>query len=125
MTTDPPVSPAPSALTGRGAPYADVRETHSGVVILVGDRAYKLKKLVDLGFLDFSTRKLRLRACRGGSLNRRFAPDVYLGVADIIGPDGDPEDHMVVMRGCLTTCGSPPWFAAGLGSTSLSLGGSP
>ena len=99
MTTAHPVSPAPSALTVRGAPYADVRETHSGVVFLVGDRAYKLKKPVDLGFLDFSTRELRLRACqREVRLNRQFAPDVYLGVADIIGPDGDPEDHMVVMR---------------------------
>ena len=35
------------------APPAEVRETHSAVVVFVGDRAYKVKKPVDLGFLDF------------------------------------------------------------------------
>jgi len=34
-------------------PGAAVRETHSAVVVLLGDRAYKIKKPVDLGFLDF------------------------------------------------------------------------
>lgn len=34
-------------------PFAEVRETHVGVVFLVGDHAYKLKKAVDVGFLDF------------------------------------------------------------------------
>lgn len=33
--------------------YGDLRETHSGLVVLVGETAYKLKKPVDLGFLDF------------------------------------------------------------------------
>jgi aminoglycoside phosphotransferase family enzyme/predicted kinase len=32
------------------------------------------------------------------ALNRRLAPDVYLGVADVLGPDGEPRDHLVVMR---------------------------
>jgi uncharacterized protein len=36
-------------------PYAAVSETHSAVVFFAGDRAYKLKKPVNLGFLDFST----------------------------------------------------------------------
>ncbi|MCO5995533.1 bifunctional aminoglycoside phosphotransferase/ATP-binding protein [Actinoallomurus rhizosphaericola] len=77
----------------------DVAETHSGVVFFFGDRAYKLKKPVDLGFLDFSTRELRERAChREVDLNRRFAPDVYLGVADVSMPPGTPRDHLVVMR---------------------------
>lgn len=35
-----------------GGRAAQLRETHSGVVILIGDRAYKIKKPVDLGFLD-------------------------------------------------------------------------
>ncbi len=74
-------------------------ETHSAVVVFVGDRAYKVKKPVDLGFLDFSTREARERAChREVALNRRFSPDVYLGVADVLGPDGTVCDHMVVMR---------------------------
>lgn len=80
-------------------PWADVRETHIGAVFLVGDLAYKLKKPVDLGFLDFSTREARERAChREVTLNRRLAPDVYLGVADVTGPGGEVRDHLVVMR---------------------------
>ncbi|GAB3975560.1 AAA family ATPase [Actinoallomurus acanthiterrae] len=78
---------------------ADVAETHAGVVFFTGDRAYKLKKPVDLGFLDFSTRDRRERAChREVELNRRFAPDVYLGVADVTMSSGTPCDHLVVMR---------------------------
>ncbi|WP_410645032.1 AAA family ATPase [Amycolatopsis sp. lyj-346] len=81
------------------APWADVHETHIGAVFLVGDLAYKLKKPVDLGFLDFSTREARERVChREVELNRRLAPDVYLGVADVTGPDGAVCDHLVVMR---------------------------
>lgn len=74
-------------------------ETHSAVVLLVGDRAYKFKKPVDLGFLDFTRREARLAACeREVALNRRIAPDVYLGVAEVRGTDGEPCDHLVVMR---------------------------
>jgi uncharacterized protein len=80
-------------------PWADVAETHSAVVFFTGDRAYKLKKPVNLGFLDFSTPQARAAACaRENELNLRFAPDVYLGVAEIRGPDGRICDHLVVMR---------------------------
>ncbi len=76
-----------------------VVETHSGVVVLLGDRAYKLKKAVDLGFLDASTRQAREALChREVALNRRLAPDIYLGVVDVLGTDGAPCDHAVVMR---------------------------
>jgi aminoglycoside phosphotransferase family enzyme/predicted kinase len=78
---------------------AGVAETHVSVLVFVGDRAYKLKKPVAMGFLDFSTREAREAACRREvELNRRLAPDVYLGVADVLGPDGRPCDHLVVMR---------------------------
>ena len=78
---------------------AAVAETHSAVLFFVGDRAYKLKKPVDLGFLDFRSREAREAVChREVELNRRLAPDVYLGVADITGPDGAPCDHVIVMR---------------------------
>ena len=78
---------------------AGVVETHSAVVFFVGDRAYKLKKPVDLGFLDFRSLDARARTCRREvELNRRLAPDVYLGVADVTGPDGEVCDHLVVMR---------------------------
>jgi uncharacterized protein len=78
---------------------ATITETHISVLVSIGDRVYKLKKPVSLGFLDFSSRELRERACRREvELNRRLAPDVYLGVADVIGVDGQPCDHLVVMR---------------------------
>jgi len=78
-------------------PFAAVRETHIGVVFLVGERVYKLKKPVSLGFLDFSTPDRRLAACRREvELNRRLAPDVYLGVATV--SDVDDSEPLVVMR---------------------------
>ena len=80
-------------------PFAEAAETHSAVVYFAGDRAFKLKKPVKLGFLDFSTRQARAAACaRECELNRRFAPDVYLGVAEVRAPDGQICDHLVVMR---------------------------
>ncbi|MFG1605224.1 AAA family ATPase [Actinoplanes sp. NPDC049265] len=84
-------------MTSFGPPA--VRETHAALIVLVADRAYKLKKPVDLGFLDFRDRAERERVChREVELNRRLAPDVYLGVADVLGPDGRPCDHLVVMH---------------------------
>jgi aminoglycoside phosphotransferase family enzyme/predicted kinase len=81
-----------------GEPAAVV-ETHASVVTFVGDRAFKLKKPVDLGFLDYRRPEAREAVChREVALNRRLAPDVYLGVADVVGPDGAPCDHLVVMR---------------------------
>ncbi|HUZ35146.1 MAG TPA: AAA family ATPase [Streptosporangiaceae bacterium] len=81
------------------AGHAAVAETHSGVVFFAGDHAYKLKKPLDLGFLDYRSREARQAAChREVELNRRLSPDVYLGVADVLGPDGQPCDHLVVMR---------------------------
>jgi len=77
----------------------EVAETHSAAVFFFGDRAYKVKKPVDLGFLDFRERAAREAVChREVELNRRLAPDVYLGVADVHGPDGAVCDHLVVMR---------------------------
>jgi aminoglycoside phosphotransferase family enzyme/predicted kinase len=78
---------------------AEMRETHISLVVMVGDRVYKLKKPVRLDFVDLSTREARERICRREvELNRRLAPDVYLGVADVVGPDGKVCDHLVVMR---------------------------
>lgn len=80
-------------------PDAAVAETHISIVFFVGDRAYKLKKPVRFPFADFRTREAREQAChREVELNRRLAPDVYLGVSDIHGVDGLPADHLVVMR---------------------------
>lgn len=74
-------------------------ETHTAVVVFTGDRVYKLKKPVSLGFLDFTTRGAREAACHHEvELNRRLAPDVYLGVADVVDESGAACDHLVVMR---------------------------
>jgi len=75
-----------------------VVETHISVLVFVGDRVYKLRKPVHFDFLDFTDRAVREADCRREvELNRRLAPDVYLGVADIQ-MDGMAIDHMVVMR---------------------------
>lgn len=84
-------------MTGGDAPR--VIETHSALIFLVGDRAYKVKKPVSLGFLDFSTVERRRAVCHEEvRLNRRLAPDVYLGVHDLVGTDGVAYEHLVVMR---------------------------
>jgi len=73
-------------------------ETHVSVLFFAGDRVYKLRKPVKFGFLDFSSRTAREADChREVELNRRYAPDVYLGVYDLM-DEGQPVDHLVVMR---------------------------
>lgn len=62
----------------------DVRQTHISVVFLAGPFAYKLKKPVNLDFLDFTTLPKRLHFCEEEvRLNRRLAPAVYLGVVPV------------------------------------------
>jgi aminoglycoside phosphotransferase family enzyme/predicted kinase len=62
----------------------EVHQTHISVVFLAGPFAYKLKKPVNLGFLDFSTLDKRKHFCEQEvRLNRRLAPQVYLGVVPI------------------------------------------
>ena len=79
--------------------YLAVRETHCAGLLLVGDRAFKFKKPVNFGFLDFSTADKRAAACRREvDLNRRFSPDVYLGLADLALPDGGHEPVVVMRR---------------------------
>jgi aminoglycoside phosphotransferase family enzyme/predicted kinase len=74
-------------------------ETHISYVLLIGDRAYKLKKPIKTPFLDYSTQEARLWACqREVELNRRLSPDVYLGVASVLGVHGLPCDSLVLMR---------------------------
>ena len=81
------------------APYVAVHETHTGVVVLAGDRAYKAKKPVLTDFLDFRTAEQRERAClREVELNSRLSPRSYLGVAHLDDPAGGPAEPVVVMR---------------------------
>lgn len=83
-------------------------DTHISTVLLAGEFAYKLKKPLDLGFLDFSSADKRLHYCREElRLNRRTAPDLYLDVVPIAltadGPrvgasDVSAVEHAVRMR---------------------------
>ncbi|MDQ6604015.1 MAG: phosphotransferase, partial [Chloroflexota bacterium] len=66
-----------------------VHETHISWVILAGPYAYKLKKPVNFGFLDFSTFARRAADCAVEiTLNRRLCPNVYGGVVQIMERDG-------------------------------------
>jgi aminoglycoside phosphotransferase family enzyme/predicted kinase len=81
---------------GRRYPHAagHVRliETHISWVLLAGRYAYKIKKSVDLGFLDFTTLALRRHFCAEEiRLNRRLAPQLYLDVVPIGGTAEQPE----------------------------------
>lgn len=83
-------------------------DTHGAHVFLAGDHAYKLKRAVTLPFLDFSTLALRRAACENElRLNRRTAPDYYLGVVPVtrqrdgglrLGGAGEVVDWTVHMR---------------------------
>ena len=67
----------------------ELHETHISWVILAGPFAYKIKKPVDLGFLDFTSRERRLTDCEDEvRLNRRLCPDLYLGVVEVVERDG-------------------------------------
>ncbi len=79
--------------------HLDVSETHISKLFFVGETVYKANKALDLGFLDHTTLEARRHACeREVTVNRRFAPDVYHGVATLLGPDGAPCEYLVVMR---------------------------
>ncbi|MFO0847227.1 MAG: hypothetical protein U0871_01525 [Gemmataceae bacterium] len=84
-----------------------VIQTHISVVFLAGGYAYKVKKPVRLGFLDFSTLDRRRHDCEEEvRLNRRLAADVYLGVVPVtdgpaglrVGGDGPAVEWAVRMR---------------------------
>jgi aminoglycoside phosphotransferase family enzyme/predicted kinase len=76
-----------------------LRETHTSTLLFLDDRVYKRKKPLDLGFSDFRDVDERRRACEAEvRLNRRLSPDVYEGVAEVVGPDGAVCEALVVMR---------------------------
>ena len=85
----------------------DLIETHISWVLLAGEFVYKIKKPLDLGFLDFSTLDKRRFYCEEEiRLNRRTAPAIYLDAPAICGApespsferDGDPIEYAVRMR---------------------------
>lgn len=69
-----------------------VLQTHISWVILAGDYAYKIKKPMNFGFLDFSTLAQRKHFCEEEvRLNRRLAANLYLGVVPITGSPEQPQ----------------------------------
>lgn len=83
------------------------KQTHISDVFLAGDRVYKVKKPVNLGFLDFSTLEKRYRfCCEEVRLNQRLTSDIYLGVEKItwdrngygLNTTGETVDYAVKMR---------------------------
>lgn len=87
-------------------PVIELVETHISWVFLTGEYAYKLKKPVDLGFLDFSTLERRRHFCHEElRLNRRLSGDLYLDVLPVtkndnkirIGGNSEPLDYVVRM----------------------------
>ncbi|MBI4297136.1 MAG: hypothetical protein HY676_01240, partial [Chloroflexi bacterium] len=71
-------------------PQVALLETHISYLFLTGTHVYKVKKPVNLGFLDFTTLRKRHHYCQQEVLlNRRLSPDIYLGVVKItLGPEG-------------------------------------
>src|SRR5262245_50334336 len=62
----------------------ELRQTHISYVLLAGQQVYKIKKTVKFPFLDYSTLEKRRHFCAEEvRLNRRLAPDTYLGVVGI------------------------------------------
>ncbi|MEC7815160.1 MAG: AAA family ATPase [Pseudomonadota bacterium] len=84
-----------------------VIETHISQVLLTGDYAYKIKKPMDFGFLDFSTLARRKHFCEEElRLNRRLAAPLYLEVlpitgtpeAPVLGGQGEAFEYAIRMR---------------------------
>jgi len=69
----------------------ELLQTHISCVLLAGDYAYKIKKPLDLGFLDFRALEARRHFCEEElRLNRRTAPGLYLDVIAIGGSEAAP-----------------------------------
>ncbi|MBS0522809.1 MAG: AAA family ATPase [Proteobacteria bacterium] len=86
-----------AALGKRLAPAKRI-DTHGAVVFLSGDRAYKLKRAVKFPYMDFSTVERRRAMCDAEvEINRRLAPEIYLGVEEVRAESGK-SDWVVVMR---------------------------
>ncbi|PVE24153.1 aminoglycoside phosphotransferase [Microvirga sp. KLBC 81] len=94
-------------LTSQGA-EVELISTHASLILLAGERAFKMKRAVHYPYLDFSTPEKRLAYCQAEiELNRRTAPNLYLGVRTItrendgslvLGGTGPLVDAVVEMR---------------------------
>lgn len=77
--------------TPPGSKPPEIQETHISWVLLAGDIAYKIKKPVNFGFVNFSTLTLRKLACEEEiRINQRYSPQIYIEVATISGTTSEP-----------------------------------
>lgn len=95
MPGDPTATLVHSLRAASAYPHAvtsiEILETHISWVVLTGPYAYKIKKPVDLGFVDFTSLSRRRNFCEEElRLNRRLAPDLYLDVLPICGTVQSP-----------------------------------
>jgi uncharacterized protein len=108
-----PLAPEAEAAAAAGAgalPAVELLTTHGSLVFRTPQRTYKLKRAKDYGFFDYTTLAQRARFCAEEvRLNRRAAPDVYLGVLPVwhdrhgyslvrAGAEGAEADWAVCMR---------------------------
>ena len=69
----------------------ELHETHISWIVLAGQHAYKIKKPLNLGFLDFSDPSRRTATCEEEvRLNRRLAPATYRGIVPVVERNGEP-----------------------------------
>ncbi|MGD1148878.1 MAG: AAA family ATPase [Thermoanaerobaculaceae bacterium] len=81
--SDPAFYPEPTSAV-------EVIQTHISYIFLTDTHAYKVKKPVDFGFLDYTTLAKRAQMCeREVALNGRLCPDIYLGVVELRERDGE------------------------------------
>ena len=98
--------------------HIDVLETHISWVLLTGQFAYKVKKPVNLGFLDFTTLEARRHYCTEElRLNRRLAPSLYHAVVKISGSVDTPSSSFAEP---VFSASSPVAAAPGIAATSAS-----
>ena len=85
----------------------ELKQTQMSFVFLAGEHVYKIKKPVDLGYLDYTTLEKRHYYCqRELELNRRLCPGAYLGIVPVVrsrggilvGGQGEVLEYAVKMR---------------------------
>jgi aminoglycoside phosphotransferase family enzyme/predicted kinase len=95
------------AFFGSNVQSVEIIQTHISFVALTGQYAYKVKKPVDYGFLDFSTIEKRKYFCQEElRLNKRLCPNIYIDVLPItrdngklkLNGDGEPVDYTLKMK---------------------------
>jgi aminoglycoside phosphotransferase family enzyme/predicted kinase len=106
----------------------ELRQSHVSYLLFTPEFVYKIKKPVNFGFLDFTSLDKRRFYCEEEvRLNRRLAPEVYLGVVGItgeggrylLGGEGEPMEYAVKMRRLSEELGLGRMLAAGAATEEL------